>query len=1058
MEWRLGIDLGTNSLGWWAFELHGRQGKRARKISRSLRGGVYIFPDGREPAKKGRVGDSNAVQRRLARSMRRNRDRHKCRLRAYMKELVKLKLMPSRGDERDRLFHSHANDPDAYNPYRLRAAAVERELTAYELGRALYHLGLRRGFKSNRIDQNDDDGGKLRDAVDKLDNELGNQTLGQFLWKRLQQENKRRQQGFSVSGIRFRGTDEFYPNRAMYEQEFDAIRKFQSRGHNLTSENWDRLRSYVLFQRPLKRVERGKCQFYPDEYRHWQDTPIGHDYRIYQEVNHLRWFDSDQREHSLDDTQRDTVIASLMKQKTEVKFSSLIKKTRSDGSLLFENCIRFNFESEGRKGLKPHSVGAIFSKNPVLAPLWQQRCSASGDEGMLDNIYESLLAESEQEEVENQLTRNYGLDQDTVTALLKLKIPSRKTSSVSRKFMEQIVPILRDQGLRYSAAVRELVDENGTPLHHSQRFTTGSEKKLPYYGKILRNSMLGGDSSKDPNLEPEKHYGKIGNPTVHVALNSLRKVVNALVEYFGVPPVEIHVELARELKQSRADRDWTSKQQAQRKKENDRIRSEYTSQSLSGLDMKKIKLWEELGANRFDRCCPFSGVPISFAQLMNGEAEIEHILPFRRTLDNSMSNLTVAMRQANRLKGNHTPYEAFAGNAHSQNGIEWETIKRISSRLPKNKQWRFGPDAMQRFEEENDFLARQETDNAYIARVAQEYLACLQGVEQIVPNRGYLTALLRGKWRLNTILSDRNAKNRDDHRHHAIDAAVVGLTNRSLLKKLSTETARGADDRVHIQVPELLDDMVQNIREQIGTMIVSFKPDHGWQGSMYKQSAYGFLEPQQIDSAFPDYQLVVRKPLIDLTLGECGRIRDRKIREQIGSLLSQNERRMKQILTRFSEEHGIRNVRILVKDQTAKEILSAPYKRYSPDSYVCCDIWRVPEGRPKSWRRGAYKWHGCFWSYMETPDGVPNPEKKKPHCAAKLVARLFKNDMVAYRDQGSTCIMRVAGFSTTNNKLIVARHTVATSSQKFVSINQLGQKSIRKLWVSPDGQVKGLKQ
>ena len=72
----------------------------------------------------------------------------------------------------------------------------------------------------------------------------------------------------------------------------------------------------------------------------------------------------------------------------------------------------------------------------------------------------------------------------------------------------------------------------------------------------------------------------------------------------------------------------------------------------------------------FARRCPFSGKPISLAQLFNGEAEIEHILPFKRTLDNSIANLTVAMRWANRLKGNRSPYEAFGSNAYKKDGIE----------------------------------------------------------------------------------------------------------------------------------------------------------------------------------------------------------------------------------------------------------------------------------------------------------------------------------------------------------------------------------------------------
>ena len=188
MAWRLGIDLGTNSLGWWAFNVE-KEGHQWR-VSDSLNGGVYIFPDGREPAKSGRVGNSNAVERRRARSMRRNRDRRKTRLRAFMRELVELGLMPKSRDERDKLFQPRAksNAPDRSNPYRLRAEAVERLLTPYELGRALFHLGLRRGFKSNRLEQADDDGGKLKKRIDELHKTLNGRTLGQVQWARFQAE------------------------------------------------------------------------------------------------------------------------------------------------------------------------------------------------------------------------------------------------------------------------------------------------------------------------------------------------------------------------------------------------------------------------------------------------------------------------------------------------------------------------------------------------------------------------------------------------------------------------------------------------------------------------------------------------------------------------------------------------------------------------------------------------------------------------------------------------------------------------------------------------------
>ena len=1081
MPWRLGIDLGTNSLGWWAFAVE-KEGSRWR-VSDSLDGGVYIFSDGREPAKNGRVGDSNAVERRNARSMRRNRDRHKTRLHAFMHELVELGLMPKSPDERDKLFQTRkGEDSDRSNPYRLRAEAVEQPLAPYELGRALFHLGLRRGFKSNRLEQTDDDGGKLKKRIDELNSALNGKTLGQFQWACLQAERERQDSGEKPAGIRFRGEGEFYPDRTMYATEFDKIRKKQESHYSLKSDDWERLRDrYVLFQWPLKPVERGSCEFFVREQRHWRDTPIGHDFRIYQELNMLRWVDADYQEHCLSEEQRSAVLQLLLTRKSEVKFDSL-RKQKYQGTPLFPDCVRFNLESEKRKGLKNHAIGATLAENPQLSYLWQRRCSDEGDAGLLDDIFEALHEENDTDSLDSRLTE-MGLDAKAVQELILWPRLSRVTASVSRRFMEAIVPIMRDQKLLYSEAASRVKDRNRAPLRPSQQPEGRHHDTLPYYGEVLHGSTLGANPAADPQTAPEQHFGKINNPTVHVALNSLRRVVNTLIERFGEQPVEIHVELSRDLKRTRKERDEDTKQQAHNQKENTRIREELTRHGLtqpSARDIKKYKLWEELGKDTLARCCPFSGKVISCVQLLNGEAEIEHILPFKRTLDDSMANLTVAMRWANRRKGNETPYEAFASNAHAAHGIEWEGVRARADRLPANKKWRFGPDAMARFEGEKDFIARQLTDNAYIARAAMRYLNCLKGVEQIVPNRGGLTALLRGKWDFNRILSYTNRKSREDHRHHAVDAAVVGLADRAILNNVSKQTARGADDRVHIVVPTLPEPIAHAIRTRIPEIVVAFKPDHGWQGAMFKDSAYGFIPPERRDPDLPDHNLVVRKSLAELTLKECGFVRDKKdkrlryvggcscdkrLRSSVGVYLTQaaengedlaKPTELKKVLARFGAEHGIGRVRILVADQTVKPIPSAPYKGYKPDSYVCCDIWRCPKGKAGKWQHERYEWRGVYWAYADTPNGVPVPQTRKPHPAAKLVARLYKNDLVAYEEDGQTRVMRVAGFHTTRNKLFVSPHFVADPKPKDVSINTLGSRGLRKLWVSPDGRIKGI--
>ncbi|MFM9577947.1 hypothetical protein, partial [Streptomyces turgidiscabies] len=77
------------------------------------------------------------------------------------------------------------------------------------------------------------------------------------------------------------------------------------------------------------------------------------------------------------------------------------------------------------------------------------------------------------------------------------------------------------------------------------------------------------------------------------------------------------------------------------------------------------------------------------------------------------------MREANRVKRKRSPYEAFGASPH------WEEIAARAARLPKEKRWRFEPDAMQRFRENDGFLARQLVDTQYLSRLAREYLSTL---------------------------------------------------------------------------------------------------------------------------------------------------------------------------------------------------------------------------------------------------------------------------------------------------------------------------------------------
>ena len=167
MVWRLGLDVGTNSIGWAAVEL--MEGRPCGLID----AGVRIFSDGRNP----KDGASLAVQRREPRSARRNRDRYLKRRSEFMDRLVEHGLMPREDSERKAL--------ENLDPWILRARGLDEKLSLHELGRALFHLQQRRGFKSNRkTDRGDSDKGAIAEAtqrtLERLE-EQGARTLGQLL-------------------------------------------------------------------------------------------------------------------------------------------------------------------------------------------------------------------------------------------------------------------------------------------------------------------------------------------------------------------------------------------------------------------------------------------------------------------------------------------------------------------------------------------------------------------------------------------------------------------------------------------------------------------------------------------------------------------------------------------------------------------------------------------------------------------------------------------------------------------------------------------------------------
>lgn len=835
MRYRLALDLGSTSLGWALLRLNTDTPPAPVAV---IKAGSRIFSDGRNP----KDGSSLAVTRREARSMRRRRDRLLKRKARMMRTLIEHGFFPADDVARKAL--------EALSPYSLRAKGLDEALKPEEFARALFHINQRRGFKSNRkTDKKDNDSSALKSAIRQLHAALDAsgadgkpRTVGEFLYRREQagqtvRARYRQKRVEKEDGkTRIDKSYDLYIDRAMIEAEFDALWAKQS---TLNPQQFNEtaraeLKDCLLHQRPLKPVKPGRCTLMPEEERAPLALPSQQRFRIYQEVNHLYVLREGLKEDPLTLEQRDSLVDAL--ERNGKRSFTQIKKLLDLGGV-----VQFNFEDPKRQELKGNITSAILSKKEHFGDAWFDLAPEQQD---------AIVAQLASEENETKLIRwleaKTGVDEARAEAIATAALPEGY-GSLSAKALARILPELRRNVVTYDKAVLAAGFEHHSHISHA---ATGEIlPELPYYGEYLQRHVgFGSGNSTDT---PEKRFGKIANPTVHIGLNQVRVVVNALIKRYGHPS-EVIVEVARDLKQSQEQRKEDNERQAKNQRRNERLRGEVAAvlqispERVRHADIQKLILWEELSFDPADRRCPYSGVQISAQMVLGDQVEIEHILPFSQTLDDSLNNKTVAMRQANRIKGNRTPWDARMD--FEAQGWSCTAMLDRAEQMPKNKRYRFGEDGYQRWlREDKDFLARALNDTRYLSRVAREYLSliCPQAT-RVIP--GQMTAMLRAKFGLNDILGLNGEKNRNDHRHHAVDACVIAVTDQGMLQRFAKASA-SARER---QLNRLVDDMPlpwpsyrDHVARAVNHIWVSHKPDHGHEGAMHEDTTY---RPPHLDS------------------------------------------------------------------------------------------------------------------------------------------------------------------------------------------------------------------
>ena len=996
MRYRLGLDLGANSLGWCIVELD-----EDNAPIRLERLGARLFRDGRNPKDK----QSLAVARRLARGMRRRRDRWLKRQRRFLDALIQHGLMPKDTTARKALA--------SLDPYPLRRSALDMALPPHHVGRALFHLNQRRGFRSNRkVDKSDDkESGKIKSALSRMRESLKEQdarTVGEWLASR---HDNREAVRARLQGQGAKASYNLYLGRDMIADEFDAIWAAQSALHpeTFTAEAGAELREILLHQRPLRPVKPGRCTLEPDDERAPLALPSSQRFRILQELNNLRYSTAlgeetaltlEQRQHFA--TMLEGVLGTARKEKIDSKGKLTFEKIRQ--VLKLPPGTPINLESDKRDGLKGNATGLALSKKDRFGDHWHELPLATQN-----SIVEMLLAEESESAVVDWLQSEYGIHEAAALKIANTGLADGH-SNLGRRALTRILPELERTVVTYDKAVVVAGYTSHSMLHSGEIFS-----QLPYYGIPLERHV--GFGSGDPKDSDERRYGRIANPTVHIGLNQVRRIVNAVIERYG-PPTQIALEVTRELKQSHDQKERIQKEQAKRQTQNEADNAELRQLGLRefGENLLRMKLWRELHVNNpLDRRCPYTGRQISRTQLFSEAVEIEHILPFSKTLDDSIPNKTVAFRDANRYKNNRSPGEAFA---RSFDGYDWAAIQERAKNMPKNKAWRFAENAMQEFEAEHkDFLARHLNDTAYLSRIAKAYLSHVCFPQDIWVTPGRLTAMLRGKWGLNP----KGEKDRSDHRHHAIDAAVIAVTDRGLLQRVATASARERleRERDRIIADEPWDGFRDAVKTALPRIVVSYRPDHGHEAGLHNDTAYGFAEPYVPGKAST---VVHRVPLAGIVKPEdIDRIRDVSLRDGLRAFVG--DTRDKDFIAKvaeFAALKGVRHVRI-VEQLTVIPIQrstdGAPYKAYKGDGNYCVEIYRDDKGRWRDHIVTSFEAHAIV---RQRGGKERLRHRTLAQNGTPLVMRLCQDDAVAIGEGDARRIMRVAQMTT--GKVILAEH------------------------------------
>lgn len=698
MEKILGIDTGTNSLGWAIVE---KDDDGSYKL---LDKGSNIFTEGVK-IEKG-IESSKAAERTEHRAARVRYYRIRLRKIELLRILSENHLCPpvskeelsqwrlkKKYPENELLLSWESTDDNVNdNPYYYRYKCLNEKLDLtdltqrYMLGRALYHIIQRRGFLSNRKSKEESDDGVVKTGISDLSKEIENagcKYLGDYFYK------------LYVKGEKIR--NHYTAREEHYLNEFNAICEKQE----LDEELVNKIKKAIFFQRPLKSQKGivGHCLFEPKKTKCPISHPMFEEFRMLSFINNIKiQTPSDNELRPLNEDERQKILGKFYrKSKPDFEFKDIAEE------LAGKNKYSYYKKPEGKPYLFNYYMDTSVSGCPVTASLrnifgenWLESICEVYDKGagktsvqVLNDIWHVLFDFSDNSKLKEFAINHLQLNKEDSEKFSAIKIPSGY-AALSLKAINKILPYLR-MSMKYSHAVffgklcdivpkdvwnnetlrTDLIDELCSVIegqeasaaetrtlsqcisdHLQYRFNLSDDEVKKLYHPSMLESYAHVPEGQNKLSSPR--INSVRNPMAMRSMFRMRNIINTLLAENKIDrDTTIHIEFARELNdanmrqaQAHIARD-NEKDRSKCKAEIEALYKKETGKDIEATDTEilKYQLWEEQGHK-----CIYTNRTIAVSQFIgaNPEFDIEHTIPRSAGGDSAKMNLTLCESRFNR--------------------------------------------------------------------------------------------------------------------------------------------------------------------------------------------------------------------------------------------------------------------------------------------------------------------------------------------------------------------------------------------------------------------------